>query len=907
MNGGVSLAIWIGGVTNEIDCLRRASHTEAQEGEGSTTPCYRELLDCLREDVRVDVLSGASAGGINGALLAAAIACQTALPSLRDMWIDLGELGRLVRSSWESDPPSLLRGDEYALERLREVFAAVYAGACDLPSQQPIYLFLTTTDLSGMRQTFSDSMGREFVEFEHRIVFRFADDPDEEAMMLPSQRELDGAPPLPVGAFPFRVRLRDARTPELLALASRATSSFPVAFEPRLINLEDPREPEKIRPTYAVDGGVLDNQPFNPLLNQTSLFPADRPVRRIVGYVIPYVTDPMTLAVGGHSASEPDEGDPAPPSMRKTIGASSSLPRDLPRLDSLRRVRQEYRAAIEADQTRERLGPKILGGHLSPAARSLFETYRHTRHRAVFLRIRESLRADFEPGTGPSGGDETDDPRSLAPIARMDDPPLTDPGPPWLPVSGWDEARNWENDKLWSWGLTPAERVAGLALGFLRDALEQQLEKDDPDPELRRRLEGARVAAGTLVRDVRLMTGRFREALQELKSRDLSHDELLAAAEDLYRKSLGGELARLQELMKSLAQDLGACRAMLPERDRGECPLPTLKELLHAEVVLNAATGGAPVLGTPFDFLHMSAGVRNSLGHEAERPDQKLAGIKLGHFAGFLKRSWRANDWLWGRLDGVEHLMRALLDLGYVERFPKGSFTELQDGLAAFAFPGGDTDGVLRAAWAKTIRREGLASLEDDAKEPPDQLRCALAHAVELASEERKQPRRDRATRYLNCVRGALAARIQLEILKDDLRPVAHAVLADREAGASKAAVGNTWAKDFLATKGGDQLRPEEAVDRFHELHIASEDPLDELGAPLGIGLVSRIVPVGTAALAGDRSGLPARIRAPLATLRGLTFVLGGLGRLAARAGRWLSNRGRQKRRPAAGAADAEG
>ncbi len=41
-------------------------------------------------------------------------------------------------------------------------------------------------------------------------------------------------------------------------------------------------------------------------------------------------------------------------------------------------------------------------------------------------------------------------------------------------------------------------------------------------------------------------------------------------------------------------------------------------------------------------------------------PDEKLAGVQLGHFAAFLKRSWRANDWMWGRLDAAERLVRLL-------------------------------------------------------------------------------------------------------------------------------------------------------------------------------------------------------------------------------------------------------
>ncbi len=34
-------------------------------------------------------------------------------------------------------------------------------------------------------------------------------------------------------------------------------------------------------------------------------------------------------------------------------------------------------------------------------------------------------------------------------------------------------------------------------------------------------------------------------------------------------------------------------------------------------------------------------------------PVEKLAGVELAHFGAFLKRSWRANDWMWGRLDAV--------------------------------------------------------------------------------------------------------------------------------------------------------------------------------------------------------------------------------------------------------------
>ena len=77
LNGGVSLAVWIGGVTHELDRLRRAFEMEQ-------TSTYARLLRALGCVVRIDVIGGASAGGLNGAMLASAIAygrsLETATP-----------------------------------------------------------------------------------------------------------------------------------------------------------------------------------------------------------------------------------------------------------------------------------------------------------------------------------------------------------------------------------------------------------------------------------------------------------------------------------------------------------------------------------------------------------------------------------------------------------------------------------------------------------------------------------------------------------------------------------------------------------------------------------------------------------------------------------------------------------
>jgi hypothetical protein len=49
--------------------------------------------------------------------------------------------------------------------------------------------------------------------------------------------------------------------------------------------------------------------------------------------------------------------------------------------------------------------------------------------------------------------------------------------------------------------------------------------------------------------------------------------------------------------------------------------------------------------------------------HDGE-PTPKLQGTKFHHFGGFFERSWRENDYLWGRLDGVVLILDLLAGQG---------------------------------------------------------------------------------------------------------------------------------------------------------------------------------------------------------------------------------------------------
>src|SRR3954451_12620029 len=92
--GGISLAVYMHGITKEIWRLARASrafHAADEECTGSQA-VYLRLLQLMASEcnlelrILVDILAGASAGGINAIFLAEAITSGRSLDPLTDMW-----------------------------------------------------------------------------------------------------------------------------------------------------------------------------------------------------------------------------------------------------------------------------------------------------------------------------------------------------------------------------------------------------------------------------------------------------------------------------------------------------------------------------------------------------------------------------------------------------------------------------------------------------------------------------------------------------------------------------------------------------------------------------------------------------------------------------------------------------
>jgi hypothetical protein len=124
MNGGVSLAVWMGGVTHEL-------HRLLDRGLGEdVSPAWRAILAApsqqtdpqqpRRRQVVVDYVAGTSAGGLNGSLLATSIARRASLPGLKGLRLTSARLTQeALLLAPEDTGAALLDGPFFEREILR--------------------------------------------------------------------------------------------------------------------------------------------------------------------------------------------------------------------------------------------------------------------------------------------------------------------------------------------------------------------------------------------------------------------------------------------------------------------------------------------------------------------------------------------------------------------------------------------------------------------------------------------------------------------------------------------------------------------------------------------------------------------------------------------------------------------
>lgn len=394
--GGVSLAIYQHGINREILNLVRASklchrNRQGEEGDGpsfhsrypdeperSTGEIYLQCLEAIGEHlslrVIVDVISGASAGGMNGIALARALAHDLSLAPLTDMWLAEADMLKLLapeakarlwskwifrplvrpllarlkregliigqidaemqervstflRSRWFKPPLDGRLLATLILEGLAAMERPDAANECLLPPGTRLDLLVTATDFRGLDRSIFIHDPSVVNEREHRQLLRFQLN-HQKTGHLQSDFDLDNVPSL--------------------AFAARASASYPGAFPPAQIREMDDllasrhwpwparsrflarnfsgyrdqgKNPEE---AVLVDGSILDNKPIMATLEAIRTHGAFREVDRRLVYI-----DPHSLM------DKPPAGSNVPGFFATLRGALSDLPRTDPTYNEL--------------------------------------------------------------------------------------------------------------------------------------------------------------------------------------------------------------------------------------------------------------------------------------------------------------------------------------------------------------------------------------------------------------------------------------------------------------------------------------------------------------------------------------------------------------------------------------------
>lgn len=860
MNGGVSLAVWMGGVTRELDRVRR--------GEGP----YGALAGLTRSVPRIDVIAGSSAGGINGALLAVAIAHGARVDVIRDLWMRDGSIVDLLRDPLQRDAPSLFRGDKRLLARLALAVEAVakHGGG---PPDDPLHLTITGTMLQGEVKAYADHFGAVIPDVDHRARFQFrrgrvgeVPEGDEAADELRWPSDFEG----PVALAQ-------------VALAARSSASFPVAFEPSFCPVGlDPEDGEGVdaahpsmrgvanfsQSRWVIDGGVLVNTPFRPALDAIATLPAEGAVRRVLAYVVPHPTA---------TAAAADEPQAVPSALAVAMDAGSRLPRG----QSIGRELEEISANNR--RVRKRRGARACtledldSDALEDAARVLLHSYRCVRREAAAADIVDLLLAGWrerERETWRHQGSDLGRPRPIELWRR--EPSITDVesvrasllavDAAWLPPEP-DRTQPWRELPLdpWRWGLAPVEHAGNVVLDVLRTAigLSDLGERRRGIQALRRELH-ERLAE--LRRAERHNEDYWRGQAHVLSDPSALGDAIAGwspVAAEAYPIALG--LARILNVAwDELALDapgVGAHEGLREQlltlvagNDGGQSgPELTLRRLLALDVVQRSSGAELSGIDQEIELVLMSADADNSFDARG-RAEQKLAGLQVGHFGSFYKRSWRANDWMWGRLDGADRLVRTMLDPRRIRRRldePGATPMAIRDEIRQIAAPaeaaqsGPSLDGAA-LAWLAGKWGEHEDAILTELEELPDK-----PHSADLP-----------------CCHEAVRRRVQLEILGDEIADVRRAAKADLDLQTSPSANGASW----QAGLPDGQLTGPAAIEAFLSCDIGTEAIADEVGSDFFTNVATK-----TLGVAGSVAGSAVKwkpLQPVLSTIRGIVLAL---------------------------------
>lgn len=371
LNGGVSLAIWMSGVVNELNALRVASAPPSSHEGRKDHKAWHTVLAKAKTKVVIDLIAGTSAGGLNGALLAHSIATGRDLPDLRGLWLQAASLTRETLLNPEPLESRWALNADFFQQQITSLLTELAEPILD-PAKMT--LLTTATAITATPTAASDDNGLPYSYQDSRRVFRFR------------RRSAE------------RSDFEDTTT---LALAARASASYPVAFEP----VNETEALCKLRvvgdgaSSPLMDGGVLDNAPFEPLLEQLTNMPINGSWRRHLLYVTPSV-------------------QPAAYERPAIDNWLAELTRLLPvirepdqRLDETALTDARQSARFSLSRTHTVLGAWLDQGTVVPAVDdNLFAAYRASRRQTALVQLGASQLSDglqLPPGLIPAILDPT--------------------------------------------------------------------------------------------------------------------------------------------------------------------------------------------------------------------------------------------------------------------------------------------------------------------------------------------------------------------------------------------------------------------------------------------------------------------------------------------------------------------
>jgi patatin-related protein len=778
MYGGISLCIYINGVAQELLEMARATAVTENEGTifatnelSASARIYRRLgqyLDSDQMDVTllsedhpaapirtrfvIDVLSGTSAGGLNSIFLAKALVNNANMEGLKRLWMEEGDINRLLNDKKSGLPGLPASGEPNSLLNSQRMYAQLLRAlhVMDFPNDQEVQisgeeaqsaaakkalvdeldLYVTATDLPGLpiHMKLENAVANEL---RHRSVFNFSYDN--------------------VNRNDFGWQFNP-----LLAFAGRCTSSIPPAFEP--MRLEDTAPVLRARKPYRAmadagspkwsqvysdyanrdetgdfrsrnfgDGGFLDNKPFTYATRALLRRQAKVPVQRKLIYIEP---SPETLA------PDPTALPGKPDAIAHSLAALVELPRYETIREDIEAVLDRNRLLERIDQVTRRVQDDVVTFRKKVITRvegTAFEQkplkvlieelgipyglYHRLKVAEVTSRLADLISDLLDH---PEESDEC-----LA-IRKL--------------VEHWREAHYAEDpppgkltESRFLMDFDPGYRLRRLFFlhrkitffyRFAKDspqAAERRIRKDagcpDPLPEKIAELFDSNDAASWT---------RFRTALLSLK------DKLSRVVSDLRRVenswqddvTLKGHLRDMNldkaNLEKCLS-DAGFVREQFekhaPQFERASEHLTRVyenafiaasnkcsaafqieaglseeekvaREVLgdmyghfdHYDMAIFPVQYGSDSFETPHvDILRVSPDDAKNLCDDTIGARRKLAGRMYFSFGAFFDKSWRANDMLWGRLDGAEILVRNLL---------RGTSAEKTDAATHPAFQG---------------------------------------------------------------------------------------------------------------------------------------------------------------------------------------------------------------------------